>query len=893
MPPQKRSGSDEMNSTPNKQPKAEHPEEFSNAVKKKLQSSSRTGQACDRCKIRKIRCDGLPGGCSPCLQNNTECRTTDRITGRATSRGYVEGIEEQLKWSQAKIRELEERLVHVDLNQTPGVYRDPVTPNYGDSYSSGSTQSRAWNNFRSANLGQNSHNSTNQSQGQASRPTLTFRAGSNGGNYLGVSPADSSLSSIRGTALSILGMEIDIAAFDAPEMDEPDSSVFHPRLYNKSYQSFLQSALNINIRIGKVDLPSRQEGLTFADWYFRALHPYNPFLHPPTVMRVMLRMYDDPTFKPSPAETVIIHMIFALMLFQYAVRNFQDSAQQSQLHHQSNMHYHYSLSMFHQLMSGHKLEHIQALSMINLYLRAFPKPGASWILTQITMASAVELGLHRSVKNLSPEVMPNPLEIELRKRTFYCLFAVHVTISGKLGRPMNFRLEDFDVEMPEAMDDLLLSEDGLDTSVPGKCLHLTGIQVMKIGPLFLELYSTIYAVRRSPETYIATVNNLESKLRAWKDGLPPELAPNNHTDQENRVFQLYCSMWALEFRLLLRHPSVSLTNDKKFNAESLRICVECSRQMLSAVRQIQKLKSFDTTWYNTTVYVMAITTSLFGQWENRSRTSSADLTALRAEMELWLDIMGEVGLLLGSGTHLRDAVKVVTDGTLSLLSRDIAARTTARVANSELKSPTRQAPTSKSFSTSPQTFAYPRNDPNAPATSPNTYLSPDSQVGRQQTPYPAATQYSSYPDGNTNSTPLSYTSQDNHNFHNYAASSDSAEAPLLAAFANQASQAASQSSWQQRQGMQNDPSSAWAQWTSTMSNGIDSEDCYSAEALMQLGTRNIGNGEAPHSSASMAGMTAGHALDHTVVATHDGSLGNNWPLNIFDVPQGQGGNLQQ
>jgi hypothetical protein len=50
MPP-KRIASDEPNGTPAKQPKTEHPEEFSNAVKKKLQSSSRTGQACDRCKV--------------------------------------------------------------------------------------------------------------------------------------------------------------------------------------------------------------------------------------------------------------------------------------------------------------------------------------------------------------------------------------------------------------------------------------------------------------------------------------------------------------------------------------------------------------------------------------------------------------------------------------------------------------------------------------------------------------------------------------------------------------------------------------------------------------------------------------------------------------------------
>jgi hypothetical protein len=51
MPPGKRNASGEPNSAPVKQPKTERPEEFSKQVRSKLQGSSRTGQACDRCKV--------------------------------------------------------------------------------------------------------------------------------------------------------------------------------------------------------------------------------------------------------------------------------------------------------------------------------------------------------------------------------------------------------------------------------------------------------------------------------------------------------------------------------------------------------------------------------------------------------------------------------------------------------------------------------------------------------------------------------------------------------------------------------------------------------------------------------------------------------------------------
>jgi hypothetical protein len=63
--PQKRPAPSDANSnsTPAKHIKAEHPEEFSNAVKKRLQSSTRTGQACDRCKVLHTR-SGTTPACS-------------------------------------------------------------------------------------------------------------------------------------------------------------------------------------------------------------------------------------------------------------------------------------------------------------------------------------------------------------------------------------------------------------------------------------------------------------------------------------------------------------------------------------------------------------------------------------------------------------------------------------------------------------------------------------------------------------------------------------------------------------------------------------------------------------------------------------------------------------
>jgi hypothetical protein len=164
-----------------------------------------------------------------------------------------------------------------DIRPTNG-YHDVSPTNY-DFHASSGVQASTWN--------PNVANNSTPQEANTLRVKPTFRTGTNGENYLGISAGNSNLSSIRGTALSILGMEIDLADFESQDMDEPNPALLHGQLYNKSYQAFLQTALNVNPRLEKVELPSRQEGLTYAQWWFRVLHPFTPLLHKPTFVKLV------------------------------------------------------------------------------------------------------------------------------------------------------------------------------------------------------------------------------------------------------------------------------------------------------------------------------------------------------------------------------------------------------------------------------------------------------------------------------------------------------------------------------------------------------------------------------------------------------------------------------
>ncbi len=625
------------------------------------------------------------------------------------------------------------------------------------------------------------------------------------------------------------------------------------------------------------------------------------------LLKQLRRIYEDPN-SLTTAETVMVHMVFAIIYFQYATRNFGQANIQADQNTLSNNHYHYSLSKFYQLIRNHTFQDIQALTLICAHLRNFPKPGASWILTEMTMSLAIELGLHRSVNRWVTRTKPNPLEVEMRKRTFWALLTIHVTLSGKLGRPMTFREEDFDVELPEAYDDNLLSENGLDTTKEGKCSYEIALQAFSLIPMFMEMYNTVYAVRpMSHDNYMATVDRLESKLSNWQENIPRALLEGNtgEAGQGGRVFALYIEMWGLEFRILLRHPSVSLTNDPAFNAKSMQICAESSHRMLDVVQQLMALNSLDTTWCNCAVYVMAITTTLFAHWEKGEPISVSDLAALKEEMDAWLEIMGKVGALLGklleanfltylslivvgSGDRLREAIHKVTTMTLYRLSRNEHLQQ-----NKNGVIPKAPVPGSTPYIHA-QNYSYVDTPPSSGHPAPNqNYPSGGSQLAHQHTPYPAATQYSSYPDP----TPLlAYTPQDHpHTYNTYASGSNTPDGALLAALPTQASpaQVSAATGWRRPPPTNSGPN-PWQQWAHTIAGNLEPEDSYSASALIQLGRDGPANG-LPSASASMSptGLsTQGGLMEHAVVhngghlpGQGNGGVPMTWPLNIFDINQ--------
>ena len=77
-------------------------------------NQSRIAQACDRCRSKKIRCDGIRPCCSQCANVGFECKTSDKLSRRAFPRGYTESLEDRVRILEQENRDLKDLLDEKD-----------------------------------------------------------------------------------------------------------------------------------------------------------------------------------------------------------------------------------------------------------------------------------------------------------------------------------------------------------------------------------------------------------------------------------------------------------------------------------------------------------------------------------------------------------------------------------------------------------------------------------------------------------------------------------------------------------------------------------------------------------------------------------------------------------
>lgn len=65
----------------------------------KPEARQRPGLACERCRHRRLKCDGAqpqadggPAKCSPCAKNNADCEVDSNRLPRGPKKGYIDSL---------------------------------------------------------------------------------------------------------------------------------------------------------------------------------------------------------------------------------------------------------------------------------------------------------------------------------------------------------------------------------------------------------------------------------------------------------------------------------------------------------------------------------------------------------------------------------------------------------------------------------------------------------------------------------------------------------------------------------------------------------------------------------------------------------------------------------
>ncbi|KAI9717589.1 MAG: hypothetical protein M1828_007150 [Chrysothrix sp. TS-e1954] len=519
----------------------------------------------------------------------------------------------------------------------------------------------------------------------------TFRDAIPGANYLGVPSPNDCLSQIKGLAVSVFGMELDFGQFLADDFEDARN----PTSYS-SFAATIMGTPKYTYDSSQTSWPQTyEEMLKYARMYVNFINPWMPVLHRPDFMEFVYRIYHEDDIDPSIAERVIIQMMLAICKYNIASRS---PDQHQQLYDQSFAHYHFSLSQAGHLTTNRSVVDFQALLLICIFVRSFPTPGAVWGLSSWILNLAIETGFHRSAAAWPANTSQRSrLEIELRKRIFWTLLMINVSIGGRLGRPMHLRREDYDIEFPEPMDDRLPSE--MDSPQVNRCSMDLGIEMMKMTELFLDAYNCVYAIRPTND-YEQDVRKLASRAKKWKAELPPKysLGEPEAAELPMLVAALWAHYWEAEFQLVLHHPALCRSSNPATVAHNLGICIHSAFSIMRSAAQLNAHKCLDTTWVNATLYIAAIFTLLFAYWERRDQVTSDDVKKLEGQMNICLDILGMIGV---AGPHakpnavgnLRAKVKEITDTALGRINRHLVEKTaSAAVASSSVDQRGRGSP---------------------------------------------------------------------------------------------------------------------------------------------------------------------------------------------------------
>ncbi|KAK4195964.1 putative transcriptional activator protein [Triangularia verruculosa] len=521
-------------------------------IKVGTSSQSRIAQACDRCRSKKIRCDGIRPCCSQCANVGFECRTSDKLSRRAFPRGYTESLEERVRALESEVRELKDLLDEKDekIDMLSKMHSNRRSPSERSPHRSPPPSS--------VRLESSPPPREDTFRVQAS--PLLLGVENSDSYFMGASSGRSFIESCK------------------RKMQENGKSCadFNPEafLHIQGCYPLTQKQPSAHMRIPPRLFTDRCVNVYFQEW-----SPLFPVLHRHTFLRVYEEFVADPDKIKNNHKLAQLYLVFAIAAL---------SSEQPDLEQIAACEQQWQRALEAILMDNTMMT-LQCLLLALMYctIRADYKRLQHY--KGIAVGLSHRLGLHQSQKRFSFGV----LTIETRKKVFWSLYMLDCFSAALLGLPKLLKEDDIHCEFPSDTDDEYVTEKGFQPSLPGEATRLSNALALFRGSRVLaKVLEKIYPSATSHDLSLQQMSALEAELDEWYNNLPQHLKLTFKQDKPSTdVTGSRSPILALAYyhiRTLIYRPAVTSSLGLPKAAPALLSVVESSKCMIQIIQLLEE-----------------------------------------------------------------------------------------------------------------------------------------------------------------------------------------------------------------------------------------------------------------------------------------------------------------
>ncbi|OLN88321.1 Positive regulator of purine utilization 2 [Colletotrichum chlorophyti] len=534
-------------------------------------SNFRNVSACNRCRLRKNRCDQKLPSCASCAKAGVACVGYDPITKKEIPRSYVFYLETRIEQLEALLANHNipfPSAENLELCSRPTTEAATSIPDAGHPARSESTDG-----------------APGAAKSNANRPDLEKAKKAEGGST-GV--LDIVSASKPRSLASASGVSFNRVVFAAVQYSVSDQNGSQDRTGGKglpigSGTSMRDSFFGLHTKptIRPAGYPERDVGIRLVTLYFEHANPQIPILHRGEFMHMFEQAYKSPGGPRGPRELYMLNMVFAIgcgVIVGEPVksegsgvgpRNPVDAnkfgqAQPEEYHASAIVHLEACLGN-----SGGGLEVLQAVLLLANFALLRPVPPGLWYIIGVAVRLAVDLGLHyedgSDVGSAGPE-LPGTVKDEngeakasrdaqsrergrrlyvrdMRRRLWWCTYSLDRLVSTCVGRPFGISDQVITTEFPSLLDDQYITPTGFqetpaDSSEPSYkhvAYHYFKLRLLQSEILQVLQYNQTQPVRaansdmhiRLPSPFLVRFDSFRSwrididrRLYQWKNSAP-------------------------------------------------------------------------------------------------------------------------------------------------------------------------------------------------------------------------------------------------------------------------------------------------------------------------------------------------------------------------------------